>query len=315
MLAGRPSSQLQAAAGRLGLPWRSSVLTDAVALDAMLANVRIVINTAGPFAHTAGALMRACIRNGCHYLDLSNEAATFEDAWSLDEAARLAGISLVPGAGFGTAAAQALATHVLGRLRDPEALTIVRSSRQGARTPGVKRTMLEIMGQPGASIKDGRWQSGGLKITGFDLTGGRSTGIPVGLGDAYATAKATGIRHVSAYATIRMNLLPARIGIPIVRRLVRASLSLPQWPHRGGRKKAEPHGLEHVELWIQAANAHGENAVSYMRVEKAGEVAARLALQGVRELRVRAVPGVLTAGELIGAPDVLKLIGVQITDI
>ena len=315
MLAGRASSQLLAAAGRLGLPWRSSVLTDAVGLDAMLANVQIVVNTAGPFAHTAGALMRACIRNGCHYLDLSNEAATFEDAWSLDEAARLAGISLVPGAGFGTAAAQTLASHVLGRLRDPETLTIVRSSDQGARTPGVKRTMLEIMGQPGAGIKGGRWQSGGLKITGFDLPGGRSIGIPVGLGDAYATAKATGIRHVSAYATIRMGLLPARLGIPVVRRLVRAGLSLPQWPRRGGRKKGESYGSERVELWIQAANAHGENAVSYMRVDRAGEVASRLALQGVRDLRVRSVPGALTAGELIGAPNVLNLIGVQITDI
>lgn len=315
VLAGRPASELAAAAGRLGLPWRSAELTDPDALDAMLANVQIVLNTAGPFARTAPALMRACLRNRCHYLDLSNEASTFEDAWSLDEAARKAGASIVPGAGFGTAVVETLATHVLGRLREPQTLTIVRTSEQDGRTRGVNRTMLEILAQPGAGIIEGRWQGRGLKITGFDLPGGRRAGIPVGLGDAYATAKATGLRHVAAYATIQMNLPLARIGIPIIRRLIRAGRSLPHGPARGGRRKATAPGPESVELWIQAANAHGQSATSYVQVANADELAVQIALQAVQSLRSHTAPGALTAGALIGAPTVLKLTGIQITDL
>ncbi|MFF5792651.1 saccharopine dehydrogenase NADP-binding domain-containing protein [Paeniglutamicibacter sp. NPDC012692] len=314
VLAGRPSARLVEAAERLNLPWRASGTVDPEDLDAMLSDVKIVCNTAGPFAHTAAGLMRACLRNGCHYLDLSNEATTFEDAWSLDSDARKVGVSLVPGAGFGTAAVEALAAHLIGRIKEPASLTIVRTNGGGARTVGVSRTMLEILALPGAGIKDGRWSAQDCRITGFNLPDGRLTGIPVALGDAFAVAQATGIRQVTAYSTTRMNLLSARLALPLVRTLAKTTRGGPHRSTREGRK-TRGSDVDYTQIWIRATNAHGETKASYLRGRSGSELAARIALHAIQQLRNRTSSGSFTAGKLIGTSNILALPGLRITDI
>jgi|GEM_PF-6431176 len=148
-LAGRPSAHLAKLGHSLGVPCRTASLDNPRQLDAMLVGVPNVVNTAGPFTCAAPVLMRACLRNGCNYLDPSNEAATFLDAWSLKQEAAQAGVAVVTGAGFGTAAAECLATHVSERIHDPSTLNIVRTSSHEAHTPGVKVTMLELLITPG----------------------------------------------------------------------------------------------------------------------------------------------------------------------
>ncbi len=314
VLAGRASSNPAVAAGPLNMAWRSAEPEDPAGLDAMLADVRILINTAGPFTHTAAALMRACIRNHCHYLDLSNEAATFQDAWNLSVLARQAGVSLVPGAGFGTAAAEALAAHVIDGIHDPDTLTIVRTSNKGARTPAVSRTTQQVLAQPGAGTKDGKWQALGHGTTSFDLPGGRRTGILVGLGDAFAIAESTGIRHVKAYATTGMSPFLARIIIPIACQLAKRQTAGPQRPnHR--KDKPGPEGAGGTQLWIQATTPDGETATSHLQAQSGSELAARIALQAIQQLHSHAIPGVHTAGRLIGTQKVLALPGIQITDL
>lgn len=314
VLAGRASSGPAVAAGRLNTAWRSAEPEDPAGLDTMLVDVRILINTAGPFTHTAATLMRACIRNHCHYLDLSNEATTFQEAWALDAPARQAGVSLVPGAGFGTAVAEALAAHVIDGIHDPNTLTIVRTSNKGARTPAVSRTTRQVMAQPGTGTKDGKRQRLGHGTTSFDLPGGRRTGVLVGLGDAFAIAESTGIRQVKAYATTGMSPFVARIIIPIVSQLAKRQTAGPQRPNHRKRKPA-PEGAGGIQLWIQATAPDGETATSHLQAQSGSGLAARIAMQATQQLRSYAIPGVHTAGRLIGTQKVLALPGIQITDL
>ncbi|UVJ40020.1 saccharopine dehydrogenase NADP-binding domain-containing protein [Arthrobacter sp. CJ23] len=79
VIGGRDAVRAAAAAGSLGLGWRTST-SHADALSRLLQGVRVLVNTAGPFHRTAPALARACLRSGCHYLDVSNELTTFRDA-------------------------------------------------------------------------------------------------------------------------------------------------------------------------------------------------------------------------------------------
>ena len=313
ILAGRASARLIAAARSLNVPWRESGSADPEDLDAMLTDVKIVLNTAGPFVRTAAGLMRACIRNGCHYLDLSNEATTFEDAWSLDNNARQAGVTLVPGAGFGTAAAEALASHLLARIEEPDGLMIVRSSSGGIKTEGVSRTMWEILGQPNAGNKGSRRSARGRRIVGFDLPDGRRTAVPVALGDAFAVARTTGIEQVTAYSTTRMNLLLAQLTIPLIRRLARTGWGGPRSSPRKGRK---PRGtdVECTQIWIRATNPRGESVTSYLKGGSGSELAARIAVQAIEQLRNRPSPGVVTSGELVGTGNLRTLPGLQIAD-
>ena len=78
VLAGRSRAGLAAVATPLGLEERVFALEDAAALDAGLAEARVVLHCAGPFAHTARRMADACFRTHTHYLDITGEIAVFE---------------------------------------------------------------------------------------------------------------------------------------------------------------------------------------------------------------------------------------------
>jgi len=313
-LAGRPSAHMAKLGHSLGVPCRTARLDNPRQLDAMLVGVQTVVNTAGPFTYTAPALMRACLRNGCNYLDLSNEAATFLDAWTLRQAAEKAGMAVVPGAGFGTAAAECLAAHVSARIHDPITLNIVRTSSHQAHTSGVKATMLELLITPGAGVRDGLWSARGFKTATFDLPEGRRTAIPIAVGDCFAAAKTTGIRNVTVYASTGVDPIVARIGIPIIRRL--GGLGAPglrRQPHNGNAAGAR--GPEPVHLWAQATDTHGGTATARIRGDNGGEATAQIALQAIRQIHISNPATVLTVGKLIGPKSILDLPGITITDL
>ncbi len=112
VLAGRSEPAVTALAERLGLPGRELSLDDPAALSTALAGVDLVLNAAGPFLHTAAPLAEACLRAGVHYLDIGNELRVFTAVYGLDERARHAGITIMPGVGFGVIATNCLARYV-----------------------------------------------------------------------------------------------------------------------------------------------------------------------------------------------------------
>jgi short subunit dehydrogenase-like uncharacterized protein len=117
--AGRDGARVSAFAAPLGLSSRAFGLSDLSqpeAIDRCLADVAVVLNTAGPFAATAPALAEACLRTGTHYLDLAGEVPEFEAMERLDERAVEADVMLLPGAGFGVVPTDCLAAQLKRRL-------------------------------------------------------------------------------------------------------------------------------------------------------------------------------------------------------
>ena len=70
-IAGRNHTRLAALAAHLGVPFR--VFDADVDADNSLSGISVLLNFAGPFVHTAEVLMRACIRAGVDYLDITAE--------------------------------------------------------------------------------------------------------------------------------------------------------------------------------------------------------------------------------------------------
>jgi short subunit dehydrogenase-like uncharacterized protein len=68
---------------------------------------RVVVNTIGPFTHTALQIAQACLP-GTHYVDLSNELPSVLAILALDAKARQAGSIFVTGAGFGVLATECI---------------------------------------------------------------------------------------------------------------------------------------------------------------------------------------------------------------
>jgi Saccharopine dehydrogenase NADP binding domain len=68
----------------------------------------VVINTIGPFTTTAPPIVQACLQAGSDYLDLANDVAAVSALLALNEAATIAGRTIVTGAGFGVTATESV---------------------------------------------------------------------------------------------------------------------------------------------------------------------------------------------------------------
>src|SRR5262245_50417049 len=99
LLAGRHPPAVARVASRLRLPHRVVGLAHEDALVEAFSDVECVLNCAGPFSHTWEPVMRACLRAGKPYLDISGELKVFEALRQHDAEAKRAGVMLLPGVG------------------------------------------------------------------------------------------------------------------------------------------------------------------------------------------------------------------------
>ena len=100
ILAGRREEVLKPLAAKLNYPYKVFDVNDAPALLAALKEVKVVVNAAGPFQFTARQMIEACLQTGTHYSDINGDISVFEFIKQYDDAAKRAGIMLLPGAGF-----------------------------------------------------------------------------------------------------------------------------------------------------------------------------------------------------------------------
>jgi short subunit dehydrogenase-like uncharacterized protein len=124
ILAGRNETVLAALAASVDVDYRAFPLDDTAAIDQSLRGVGVLLNCAGPFARTAEILMRACIRNGVHYLDVAAELDGYRVAEALDTEASAAGVMLLPGSGGSVAMLGCLAGHAVARSRNPSRIKV-----------------------------------------------------------------------------------------------------------------------------------------------------------------------------------------------
>ncbi|MDE1985421.1 MAG: saccharopine dehydrogenase NADP-binding domain-containing protein [Alphaproteobacteria bacterium] len=108
------------------IPCRRASLDDAASLDRALAGAGAVVNCAGPFLDTAGAVAAAALRARAHYLDVTAEQASAQATLdSCDAAARDAGVVVLPAMGFYGGFADLLVTAALGDWDAADAIEIM----------------------------------------------------------------------------------------------------------------------------------------------------------------------------------------------
>jgi hypothetical protein len=104
---------------------RVAAIDDDSALDRALSDVSVIINCAGPFLDTADALVRAALRTGAHYLDVTAEQlaakATLEQ---FANAAAAAGVVVAPAFAFYGGLADLLATAAMGEWSSADEITV-----------------------------------------------------------------------------------------------------------------------------------------------------------------------------------------------
>lgn len=132
-----------------------SATADAASLDAALAGCAAVINCAGPFLDTAPAVTDAALRARIPYLDVTAEQAAAQFVLSREDAAREAGVALVPAAAFYGGLADVLATACSGGAHsvDDIAVAVALDSwhpTKGTRLTGARNTAPRLIVRDGA---------------------------------------------------------------------------------------------------------------------------------------------------------------------
>ncbi|MDB5452927.1 MAG: hypothetical protein JWO33_1505 [Caulobacteraceae bacterium] len=201
VLAGRNEARLAPLAHGLDLPFRAVDLQDDRRLDGSLADIAVVLHAAGPFVETASPMMRACIRAGAHYLDLSGEWPAFVEAMDLSVAASDAGIMIMPGVGFTVVATDCLLA--LSAAQAPDAVKLrLGISRPGVVTRGTVRSSAGMV-SPTALVRRGGAlvaAPAGRLTHDFDFGAGQASATVVSWPDIVTGQFTTGVADIEIYS-------------------------------------------------------------------------------------------------------------------
>lgn len=264
ILAGRRKEIIAPLAGKLGLPYRVFDVDDTTALLAALWEVKVVMNAAGPFQFTARQMIEACLQTGTHYLDINGDIAVFEMIKRYDEAAKKAGIMLLPGAGFDVVPTDCLALHLKKLLPDAVSLQLAFASVGGGLSHGTATTMANKIGEGGAARKNGRIirQPIGKKGMWVDFAVKKLFVMSIPWGDISTAYFTTGIPDIESYTGISRKLYYILKVQPLFNWLLRTNFV------RNGLKKkinSRPAGPSDEQrnksislVWGQVSNATGE---------------------------------------------------------
>ncbi|ELF6208316.1 MULTISPECIES: saccharopine dehydrogenase family protein [Pseudomonas] len=205
-IAGRDRSRLASLADQLGVHFRV-FNADANAV-ASLSGISVLLNFAGPFAHTAEALMRACLKAGVDYLDITAEINVYRLAERLGTEAVSHSVMLMPGVGWDVVPTDSLAVHVAKRVKDPFALNIALHV-PGSMSRGSAMSVNEIIGAGVLARVDGELVStADATPRHFDFGEGPVLCAPLSFGDLITGWYSTGIANIAMFVHVSGDAFP-----------------------------------------------------------------------------------------------------------
>lgn len=315
VLAGRDAAKLQALATELGLPHRVFGLDDEATVRRNLQGIALVLHCAGPFSATARPMLEACLRAGCHYLDITGEVDVLEATLAQDAAARRAGIVVCPAVGFDVLPTDCVAAALQKALPDATHLALGFDSRSGL-SPGTTKTAIEGAARGGRVREEGRLRHVriGHRVRRIDFGDGEKSAMAIPWGDLATAFVTTGIPNIEVFTAAsprrialarRMQAFRAVLGLAPVQQFLKARVARRVRGPDARQREGQP-----TFVWGEARNAGGEVRTARIKVANGYSVTVTGALAVVDfVLSRRLAPGVYTPSRLCGADFVTGLPG------
>ena len=314
VLAGRSKEPVEALASELGLPSAVVSLDDSAALDELLKDKDVVIHCAGPFSRTSRPMVKACLRTGTHYLDITGEMAVFRSVFKKDEEAREAGVILMPGVGFDVVPTDCMAALLHEQL--PEATHLEMAfGGLGSISRGTLKTSIEGMSMGNWIRRDGKLvgvPSGELTRT-IPFPRKPLHGMSIPWGDVVTAYRTTKIPNITVYTAI-----PPKT-VAWIRRTRRfqglTALKGVQWLLKRWVDSREPGPNEELrtngysDIWGKAMDADGNWVEGNFTTPEGYTLTAMSAVQVVLELD-KVKPGAWTPAAALGHELVTRIEGV-----
>jgi short subunit dehydrogenase-like uncharacterized protein len=318
VVAGRNRDAVEVLAARHDCPARTFALDDPSAVAEELAGVRLVLNCAGPFSKTAQVMIAACLKARVHYLDITGELGVIEHAAGRDEAARAAGVALIPAVGFDVVPTDCLAAMLAEELPDATHLALAFTFTDGA-SPGTTKTMVENMPHGGRARIDGRIEKVPAlwKTRTIPFPAGPRMAMTIAWGDVASAYYTTGIPNIETYLAIDEAKLGSmrRFGlfIPLLRfgpvlKLVNRLIEL-----RVKGPTPEAVATERCAIWGEVRNATGETRTAALDTPNGYRLTALTTVTIVERILTRGIKrGFHTPAKAFGSRFVLEIPGVRL---
>lgn len=211
VLGGRNKEQLIRQSNALNLEYRVFDLEDVEQTTKILEDFTAVLHCAGPFINTYSKMVQACLAAGTHYVDITGEVQVIEQLMTLNEQAKLAGIMILPGAGFDVVPSDCLARYLKSKLPDAIELILAigflqKGVKSGSRVSrGTARTMMSGFSEGTLIRENGHLMqnSKNWKMRTFDFGLKKSlTCATISWGDLASAWWSTGIPHIETYMAL-----------------------------------------------------------------------------------------------------------------
>lgn len=279
VLAGRSDNKVKAVAEKYGLEYRVFSIDMLAQSDALIGQMDLVLNCAGPFSQTADVMMQACLKQQAHYLDITGEIDVFELAASLDAAAKERGVVLCPGVGFDVIPTDCVAGKLKTMMPDATHLTLGFDSRSGF-SPGTAKTSVEALPQGGKVRKDGKIITVPLAASTrkIDFGGGEKLAMTIPWGDVSTAFHNTQIPNIEVYIPgspgmvkqlKRLNWVKPILGLGLVQKFLKKRIEKKvKGPDKATRDKLT------TFVWGEVKNKAGETKSYRIEVANGYEITA-----------------------------------------
>lgn len=316
VISGRREDVIKPMADELQLSYKAFDLSNTMQLVRALQEVKVVVHAAGPFADTARPMIEACLQAGTHYLDINGDINVFEMIKGLDEAAKEKNIMLLPGAGFDVVPTDCMALHLKNKLPDATHLKLAFASIGGGVSHGTAMTIVNKLGEGGASRKNGQVVRNPIGAKGMwvDFGTKRRFVMSIPWGDISTAHFTTGIPDIEVYTAVKpgvyklmklQNLFNWLLRMEGVKNIIRKKIKQrPAGPNDEMRSKAKS------LIWGAASNENGKTVTGHFSCADGYTLTALSSLIIVKKvLAGNSKPGFQTPASCYGEDLIMEIPG------
>lgn len=284
ILSGRNQEKLEEQSERLSIPYVTADLGNKDQMHALLKDADVVIHCAGPFVHTYREMAKACIRNSCHYLDITGEIEVFEGLKNMDERFKSADIMAMPGVGFDVVPTDCMAAWLHQKMPDATYLELAFRGLGGGVSRGTAKTMIENLGKGGAVRRKGKIINvpPAYKIRSITVKDQEFKVVSIPWGDVSTAHFSTGIGNIIVYTALPEKTINKMKWLPFINPLLK--LSIVKWflkrniDKRPAGPDAQKRETGRSYIWGEVRNQKGDTVESAMEVAEGYLLTSEMAL-------------------------------------
>ena len=311
VLAGRSAEKLVPLAEKLNFDYIILDLKDENSLIKHLKDFDLVFHSAGPYKHTSAPMVKACLKTGTHYVDITGEIPVFEENFKYDTPAKAAGIAIISGVGFDVVPTDCLAKYVSEKISDPTTLDLGITAMSNP-SPGTLKTMLEYYDIGQLVRRNGKLvRLEKVEVRKMQFSDIERAVRPVTWGDLSTAYRTTGIPNISTYFPLPKkfpNLLGS-LGITPKEMFENeeAKKKVETWIEQNIHGPDEKTRLRSKsQIWVHAFNERGEDSQAWLETMEGYRFTAIAGIRSVEKVFELKPKGVLTPSLAFGTDFILE---------